>query len=253
MPAGHRGLCRRARSSYSLPLFSPRAWSGPTSSPRRCRGSAVGAFDLGQPLRHALEQLVLRQTAQQGILEPPADPLPQIGARDDARGKRLDDQHQDREYRDRSDAGEVAQLIQRKLVGNRLGDLCGEPHGVSQDEQHHRNREEEQDSADDRRLQERRPNRRTRTRRQPPWPPHRSSRGRGRRPARQGARRRSRALTMLREAFAAAVADTGRIDLARAAPCLALSQPNAGRCAGWTSAAPWAARRARAPSGRRGP
>ena len=35
-------LRRRARSSCSLPFFSPRAWSGPTSSARACPGSTAG-------------------------------------------------------------------------------------------------------------------------------------------------------------------------------------------------------------------
>jgi hypothetical protein len=60
---------------------------------------------------------------QQRTFKPSADAPAQSGAGNKTSSKRDDDQQQDRKDRHSSDAGEVAQTVQPKFVGDRFRDL----------------------------------------------------------------------------------------------------------------------------------
>ena len=119
--SGHRG--RRLRQEHAQPAVLERleqVANLPTAlDADQCRLYAACIFELGEAFGHALHHLVLRQTAEQRVLEPARDGLAQVCASGNAGAERNDDQHQCRENCDSPNAGRVAPL-QLQSIGNRL-------------------------------------------------------------------------------------------------------------------------------------
>jgi hypothetical protein len=142
LPDMGMGACGRNTATQSFSSGSSRyPICQPPLDADQCRLHAVRAFDLSKALGHALHHLVLRETAEKGVLEPERDALARIRAGDDAGDDRNEDQHQHREDSDCHDAGHVVQL---QAFRNRLCHLSRQPHRVTQNDHNENHRHEEQ-------------------------------------------------------------------------------------------------------------
>jgi hypothetical protein len=126
------------------------------------RADAFGPFDLGQAFRHTLHHLVLRQAAQQGVLDAAAESPAERGAGNQAGGNGDDGQANHRQH---LLAGRPDHPVEGQEIGDGLRHGAGEVQGVPQQDNDQDQRQQEQQAADDGRFQHH-PDRRRRRLRQ---------------------------------------------------------------------------------------